>query len=339
VGDADRAECAALSAALSDAGYSALCASTLKELEALIERNACELVVCDSELLAHDCSALVRRLRERLGERAAPVVILSEERDMERRLDALRAGAMDYLVKPIDVTLLMRVSRGQRSADQLGGPSRVLVVDDSTTYGQALADELSLDGHDVVLAVSVAEARAYLAWQRPDLALLDVFLPDGDGVELAKSMRASESTRELPILLLTGRESTNVRQRAAEAQVSGFAAKDTPLAELRKSVAALKASGRARPFKAPPVEPRAVSGRELFLRVVAASGLSEVLGRSTLELALKRAGIETALLTPENLRAALPHVEQALVTFLPPGEARARLAAVAALATEGPITS
>jgi hypothetical protein len=70
----------------------------------------------------------------------------------------------------------------------------------------------------------------------------------------------------------------------------------------------------------------------LLDRVVAASGMSEVLGRASIERACQRAGVDPQTMSPAELGRALPDIERTLGFFLPPVQAAARLSAIAALA-------
>ena len=135
-------------------------------------------------------------------------MVVTEDRSLSVRLTALRAGADNFVQKAAHPALLLRNVWPIATTE---APARVLVVDDSITYGNALADALSLDGHDVVLASSAREARDYLLVEQPELALIDVFLPDVDGIELTRSLRTANTTRRLPVIILTGRESAHIR--------------------------------------------------------------------------------------------------------------------------------
>ena len=317
-----------LAAGLESCGLEVNEVDGIEELANELASDSLLLAVCDTTLADEDCAELVSRLSGLLPDRSVKLVIVSEQRELAVRLTALRAGAA-FVQKPAHPAVVLRGLRPTR----LDAPARLLVVDDSITYGNALADALSADGHDVVLANSAREAREYLSLEQPDLALIDVFLPDADGIELARSLRAAIMTRNLPIVILTGRESTTVRQRAAEVAVTHFVAKNTPLSEIRTTVHGLlmtrKSSGTWRA-----AVPR--SGSDLFASVVAASGLSEMLARSLLERALARAGAYVARLTREALRSALPEIERALVAFLAPADVRQRLQAITILTQEGP---
>ena len=69
-------------------------------------------------------------------------------------------------------------------------PARVLVVDDEATIRDLLSGSLRLAGFEVMTAASGAEAVRAAASSRPDLILLDVMMPDGDGFEVARRLRA-----------------------------------------------------------------------------------------------------------------------------------------------------
>ena len=66
----------------------------------------------------------------------------------------------------------------------------MLVVDDEATIRDLLSGSLRLAGFEVVTAASGAEAVRAAASSRPDLILLDVMMPDGDGFEVARRLRA-----------------------------------------------------------------------------------------------------------------------------------------------------
>jgi two-component system response regulator RegX3 len=80
---------------------------------------------------------------------------------------------------------------------------RVLFVEDEESISGPFSSALAREGFDPVVCGTLAEARASLSRGRPDLVLLDLMLPDGDGRDLARELRASGS--EVPIIMLTAR--------------------------------------------------------------------------------------------------------------------------------------
>lgn len=91
---------------------------------------------------------------------------------------------------------------------------RVLVVDDDETLRILLRAHLKQTGHRVLLAASAAEAiSAVEEHGSPDLAVLDVSLPDSDGFELAQKLRAATDADQLPIIFLSANvEDTHIEQ-------------------------------------------------------------------------------------------------------------------------------
>ena len=70
-----------------------------------------------------------------------------------------------------------------------GRPGTVLVVDDEPLVRTLFEVLLSRRGHTVVTAASVAEGRAASAQSAPDVAIIDMFMPDGNGVDLIRTLR------------------------------------------------------------------------------------------------------------------------------------------------------
>jgi len=79
----------------------------------------------------------------------------------------------------------------------------ILVVDDEDLVREVVSDYLTRDGYRVVASADAQDARELLDRHRPDLAVLDIMLPGGDGLTLVRELRAAGSA--LPIILLTAR--------------------------------------------------------------------------------------------------------------------------------------
>ncbi len=82
-------------------------------------------------------------------------------------------------------------------------PPSVLVVDDSLTVRMDLTEALQAAGLQAVACASLGEAREALATRSIALAILDVLLPDGDGLELLQEIRATPATASMPVLMLS----------------------------------------------------------------------------------------------------------------------------------------
>jgi DNA-binding response OmpR family regulator len=82
-------------------------------------------------------------------------------------------------------------------------PARILVVEDTSAYAEALQQTLELEGHTVLLATRAAEALARMRATTPDLVLLDLGLPDKDGFHVLRELRARGL--DCPVLILSAR--------------------------------------------------------------------------------------------------------------------------------------
>ncbi len=126
------------------------------------------------------------------------------------------------------------------------GEARLLVVEDEETILQLLAGSLRFAGFEVMTAASGAEALRAAAASRPDLVLLDVMMPDGDGFEVVRRMRSSGPN--VPVIFLSARD--GVRERVAGLALGGddYVTKPFSLEELLERIrAVLRRTGRAAP--------------------------------------------------------------------------------------------
>jgi two-component system OmpR family response regulator len=108
--------------------------------------------------------------------------------------------------------------------------ARLLVVDDEATILELLSGSLRLAGFEVVTAASGAEAVQAAASSRPDLVLLDVMMPDGDGFEALRRIRSGGS--EVPVIFLTARDEVPARVRGFDAGGDDYVTKPFSLDEL-----------------------------------------------------------------------------------------------------------
>lgn len=87
----------------------------------------------------------------------------------------------------------------------------VLLVDDDSEFRESLRDLLAGEGHRVVCARDGSDAVAAMRAHRPDVVLLDYVMPRVDGASLVKSLRESESTRDIAIVMISGLPEEMVR--------------------------------------------------------------------------------------------------------------------------------
>lgn len=107
--------------------------------------------------------------------------------------------------------------------DKLGGESAdgatastVLVIDDSLTVRSLVNRTLTRRGCQVRMAADAAEALKRLRDETPDLIFLDIDLPDTNGFELCKLLKSQDSTRDVPVLMLSGKDTEFDKMRGRQ---------------------------------------------------------------------------------------------------------------------------
>jgi len=83
------------------------------------------------------------------------------------------------------------------------GKSKVLLVDDNSQIRQLLALRLEESGYDIVEAATGIECLEQARSTRPDLIVMDLAMPDGNGDEAIASLKADPLTRDIPVIVLT----------------------------------------------------------------------------------------------------------------------------------------
>jgi two-component system OmpR family response regulator len=124
------------------------------------------------------------------------------------------------------------------------GEARLLVVDDEETILELLSGSLRFAGFEVMTAGSGAEALRAASASRPDLVLLDVMLPDGDGFEVVRRLRSAGPG--VPVIFLTARDGVGERVTGLALGADDYVTKPFSLAEVVERIrAVLRRAGRA----------------------------------------------------------------------------------------------
>ncbi len=117
--------------------------------------------------------------------------------------------------------------------------AKILVVEDSRAQLERLAEVLSRDGYQVIAAGGGGEAVKKAAAEAPDLVLLDMVLPDMDGLEVLRILKASAGERFLPIILLSVKSDLDTRVAGLRIGADDFLAKPFADAEVLARTAAM----------------------------------------------------------------------------------------------------
>ena len=115
--------------------------------------------------------------------------------------------------------------------------ARILVVDDEIGIRELLSEILYDEGHTIDLAENAAQARASRLRIRPDLVLLDIWMPDTDGVTLLREW-GSQGLLDMPVIMMSGHATIDTAVEATRIGAIDFLEKPITLQRLLKTVAA-----------------------------------------------------------------------------------------------------
>ena len=128
-----------------------------------------------------------------------------------------------------------------------GAPNRVLVVDDDPEIVTFLSTLLELEGIESSVATSAAAALEQLDRGLPNLVLLDIAMPDRDGIDLCRELKNDPRTAEVPVFVVSARPGKDVVERALAAGAEEFIRKPFENSELISRIRDRLSSAEAQP--------------------------------------------------------------------------------------------
>ncbi|MEM6282162.1 MAG: response regulator [Chloroflexota bacterium] len=120
--------------------------------------------------------------------------------------------------------------------------SKVLYIEDNPHNMRLVRKMLKMGGYDVVEAMTGKAGIEMAAQERPNLILLDINLPDMDGIEVCQRLRGSEETSWIPVVALTANAMHGDRERFLESGMDGYLPKPITRNELLTTVSQFLAS-------------------------------------------------------------------------------------------------
>jgi len=119
-----------------------------------------------------------------------------------------------------------------------GGMAKILIIDDEQLTIDMLTAYLSLIGHQAVGALSGRQAWDKLAYEEPQLILLDIMLPDTNGIDICRELRKNGTTAKLPIIMISAHAPPMMKEASA-AGANGYLTKPIKLDALRQALASV----------------------------------------------------------------------------------------------------
>ena len=197
----------------------------------LLERVKTDERLRDVPVIIHTGKALTRREETRLKRYAESIIVkdAGSPGAAARRDDARAAPAARSRSRPQGRQMLEQM----RDADAALSGRKVLIVDDDVRNVFALTSALEAHGMEVVYAENGREALTRLAEHTDaDLILMDIMMPELDGYETTKAIRAMPAFERLPIIALTAKAMKGDREKSIAAGASDYITKPVDVDQL-----------------------------------------------------------------------------------------------------------
>jgi len=211
------------------------------------------LVLLDVQMPGLDGFAVAERMRTQPGLMRTPILMLTAAGHPEETARCRDLGVAAYLVKPVQPSdLLNAIVRAlgftplhlpsqprAPGAAELGSRAlRILLAEDNPVNQRLACRLLQKRGHQVVVAASGREVLDLLNWQMVDVVLMDVQMPEMNGLEATARIREGESKTggHLPIIALTAHAIQGDRERCLAAGMDGYVAKPIQPEELFRTI-------------------------------------------------------------------------------------------------------
>jgi signal transduction histidine kinase/DNA-binding response OmpR family regulator len=241
--DDDQTVAEVMQSRLTGAGIRVLSASNGKEGLEKARKNHPNLIALDALMEGVDGWAVLSDLKSDPSLADIPVIMLTVA---EEKNKGYALGVTEFCMKPADRTELEKVvSRYIDPLSEHHGQLRVLIVDDDPITSSLIARCLSDRGWRVHEARNGLEALAQVRENTPDLILLDLIMPEMDGIAFLAELRKLPQHRNVNVIVITSKDLTNVERRLLNLNVDRVLKKDGyTLDELVRDVNARFASTR-----------------------------------------------------------------------------------------------
>ncbi|HKY40389.1 MAG TPA: response regulator [Polyangiaceae bacterium] len=192
---------------------------------ALCAERRFDLILTDVEMPKLDGWEVCRRIKSDPKTEHIPVVIcssLGEASHLEKGFDL---GADEYLVKPVVPEELTSRLQSLLASKMLAQRERLLVVDDSAAIRHLVSDCLKRQGFQVTTAVDGQDGLEKAQAEKFELILTDYDMPRMTGFELVVALRRREQTRDIPIVMLTARDTKRDQAQMRAAGLNSYLVK------------------------------------------------------------------------------------------------------------------
>ncbi|UII79326.1 response regulator [Flagellimonas sp. CMM7] len=176
-----------------------------------VEEYSPNAIILDMQLPIMDGWTVLKKLKASEEHAHIPVHVIS---GIDKTKLGLELGAVEYLVKPIALDKLEQTFSNISKTIAGTDVKKVLIIEDDESNNKALQEMIKSKQLDAVAAKNAKDARKLFKNEHPDLVVLDLGLPDIDGIELLDEFKLQK--KEVPVIVFTGRELTKKELKQIE---------------------------------------------------------------------------------------------------------------------------
>ncbi|MBP1768716.1 MAG: two component system response regulator, modulated diguanylate cyclase [Candidatus Aminicenantes bacterium] len=232
---------------LSFSGYAVIEASNGQAGIEAARQEKPDLILMDVQMPVMDGLEATKELKSNEATKKVPVIALTAYAMKEDRQRFFSVGFDGYIPKPIDTRAFLETikaflsqeppARNQVMADDRKSHRwKVLLVDDDPKSLRFYEAILGDKNYDLIKAATGKEAIELTTSHIPDLILLDIILPDIDGMEVTRRIRKDEAAKNIPIILITSLDDSETKEIGLESGAEEFLTKPVRPVELAARV-------------------------------------------------------------------------------------------------------
>jgi DNA-binding response OmpR family regulator len=225
-----------LSLRLKASGYNVIPAYDASSGIGAAQKQKPDVIILDIKLPAGSGFNVIERLKSLMHLAGIPVIVVTGIDPHTNRERALKAGAVAFFEKPVDNEELLAAVRKaleesieptqekQPSAREEPDITRkkILIVDDDKDLLLGMNVRLKAAGYNVVLAYDAPSALSIAQREKPDVIILDIGLPGGDGFVVMERLKSPSMGVNTPVIILTARDVMTNKERALKAGAVAF---------------------------------------------------------------------------------------------------------------------
>ena len=230
-----------ITAQLQDGGYLMAHFSSLDSIESACRNKSPDAVIID---IGNECDEKqeISLLKERIDD-CPPVIMIANTNELSSRLEAARAGVCRYFSKPLNIDKLINTLDGLMS-EAVSNPYRALFIDNDEQFAICSAEILKEEGFVVKAISDPLDGLNALEEFKPDVIIMDVYMPDCSGPELVQMIRQDDDWALIPIIFLSSETDINSQLSAMKFGAADFLVKPVRNGKLIASVMAMAKRSR-----------------------------------------------------------------------------------------------